>query len=532
MNFVKYVTMRVEDPGGENGMNTEKKENMKNSVWRMVFVGFSVLLQVGWIITILLMLNEYYGWISMATSLLALCVVLRIYGRHQNAAMKTSWIILILWFPVFGLCLYFLCGRSGANWMMRRRFEKSRSKYAHLLKQDSAVLHALEDEDLAVANQARYLIQYGPYPVYRNTDITYYATAEEGIAAQKEALSRAEKFIFMEYHAIEDSVSFREIETILVQKARQGVEVRLFYDDMGSIGFINPSFVRHMERQGIQCRVFNPLMPVINVFMNNRDHRKITVIDGQVGFTGGYNLADEYFNVTHPYGHWKDTGIRLEGDAVRSLTVMFLEMWNAMKPANEDASPYLPPIVYEAQETGFVLPYADSPLDDERVGESVYMNIIKNARQYVYITTPYLILDDEMALELSLAAKRGVDVRIITPGIPDKKLVYKVTRSYYAGLVQSGVRIYEYSPGFLHAKMMVSDDGVATVGTINLDYRSLYLHFENGVYLYHCEAVRGVLADFETTFPLCREVTRQYRSKRSGVLRLGQCLLRLFAPLM
>lgn len=514
-------------------MHTEKKENIKNSVWRMAFVGFSVLLQVGWLIAIFWMLNDYYGWISIATSLLALLVVLRIYGRHQNAAMKTSWIILILWFPIFGLCLYFLCGRSGANWLMRRRFQKCRDKYSKLLSQDPAVLHALEDEDLAVANQARYLIHYGPYPIYRNTDVTYYATAEEGIAAQKEALKRAEKFIFMEYHAIEDSVSFREIETILVQKAHQGVEVRLFYDDMGSIWFINSSFVRHMERQGIQCRVFNLLMPVINVFMNNRDHRKITVIDGQVGFTGGYNLADEYFNITHPYGHWKDTGIRLEGDAVQNLTVMFLEMWNAMKPSNEDVRPYLPPVVYQAQENGgFVQPYADSPLDSERVGESVYMNIIKNARQYVYITTPYLILDDEMILELNLAAKRGVDVRIITPGIPDKKLVYKLTRSYYASLVEGGVRIYEYSPGFLHAKMMVSDDSVAVVGTINLDYRSLYLHFENGVYLYHCEAVRGVLADFETTFPICREVTRQYRGKRSGSLKLSQSLLRLFAPLM
>lgn len=514
-------------------MHTEKKENIKNSVWRMAFAGFSVLLQVGWLLAIFWMLNDYYGWISIATSLLALVVVLRIYGRHQNAAMKTSWIILILWFPIFGLCLYFLCGRSGTNWLMRRRFQKCRDKYSKLLSQDPAVLHALEDEDLAVANQARYLIHYGPYPIYRNTDVTYYATAEEGIAAQKEALKRAEKFIFMEYHAIEDSVSFREIETILVQKAHQGVEVRLFYDDMGSIWFINSSFVRHMERQGIQCRVFNPLMPVINVFMNNRDHRKITVIDGQVGFTGGYNLADEYFNITHPYGHWKDTGIRLEGDAVQNLTVMFLEMWNAMKPSNEDVRPYLPPVVYQAQENGgFVQPYADSPLDSERVGESVYMNIIKNARQYVYITTPYLILDDEMILELNLAAKRGVDVRIITPGIPDKKLVYKLTRSYYASLVEGGVRIYEYSPGFLHAKMMVSDDSVAVVGTINLDYRSLYLHFENGVYLYHCEAVRGVLADFETTFPICREVTRQYRGKRSGSLKLSQSLLRLFAPLM
>ena len=268
------------------------------------------------------------------------------------------------------------------------------------------------------------------------------------------------------------------------------------------------------------------------MFMNNRDHRKITVIDGQVGFTGGYNLADEYFNITHPYGLWKDTGVRMEGDAVRSLTVMFLEMWNAIKKTDTDYTAYFPEITYAAKQTGYVQPYADNPLDDEHTGENVYMNVLNSAREYAYFITPYLLISDEMKKAFTLAARRGVDVRIITPGIPDKKFVYQATRSYYNRLVKKGVRIFEYTPGFCHAKQCVSDDKAAVVGTINLDYRSLYHHFENAAAFYHKDAVAGVKADFDHLFEECHEVTEQYRSHRSTALRIGQCILRLFAPLL
>jgi cardiolipin synthase len=336
----------------------------------------------------------------------------------------------------------------------------------------------------------------------------------------------------MEYHAIEDKESFGGIKEILIQKAKEGVEVRIIYDDVGSIGFINPKFIKNMETYGIHCRVFNPIVPALNIFMNNRDHRKITVIDGEIGFTGGYNLADEYFNITHPYGHWKDSGIKLTGDAVNSLTCMFLEMWNVIDNTDKDYGSYLPKYDFKAYDKGYVAPYADCPLDGEAVGENVYMNIVKNAKRYVYFTTPYLIITDEMQRELSQAAKRGVDVRIITPGIPDKKLVYQVTRSYYAGLVKNGVRIYEYTPGFIHAKQCICDDEVATVGTINLDFRSLYFHFENGTYLYKCSAIGDIKKDFDDTFPICTEVTDKYKNGRSAVLRIWQCILRLFAPLL
>ena len=304
----------------------------------------------------------------------------------------------------------------------------------------------------------------------------------KGLRAQIADLAKAEKFIFMEYHAIEDAEAWKQIQNVLEERVRAGVEVRVFYDDMGSIGFINTDFIKKLNAVGIQCRVFNPFAPGLNVFLNNRDHRKITVIDGKIGFTGGYNLANEYFNITLPYGTWKDTGIRLEGDAVRSLTVTFLEMWNAVsdKDRNDtDFSLYLPECEYHAKQNGFIQPYADSPLDDEQVGEEVYISMANKAEKYCWFITPYLIITDEMTHALTLAAKRGVDVRIITPGIPDKKMVYSVTRSFYNSLVRNGVRIYEWTPGFCHAKMSVADDCMATCGTINLDYRSLYHHFEN-----------------------------------------------------
>lgn len=513
-------------------MRTEEKTAVKNSVGRLIFVGISVLIQVGWILFMFFKLNKYSTWISLASGVIAFLVVLGLYGKHTNAAFKMPWIMLILVFPVLGLCLYLLVGRSEVTRGMQKHFEQIDAELEGKLEQDPAVMEALEKQDLAVANQSRYIWKFGKYPVWQNTDVVFYAEAAEGFAAQKEELRKAQKFIFMEYHAIEDAESFHELKQILAKKAKEGVEVRVFYDDIGSIGFINTDFIKRMEEDGIQCRVFNRLIPFLNVFMNNRDHRKITVIDGKVGFTGGYNLANEYFNITHPYGQWKDTGVKLTGDAVRSFTVMFLEMWNAIKQTDTEYDRYLPCIDYISKEKGYVQPYADSPLDGERVGENVYMNIIKNAKRYVYFTTPYLIISDEMSRELELAAKRGVDVRIITPGIPDKKMIYRVTRSYYAGLAKSGVRIYEYTPGFLHAKQCVSDDETATVGTINLDYRSLYLHFENGAFLYDCDAVRRVKKDFDDTLPLCEEVTGKYQSGRSAVLRVGQCILRLFSPLM
>lgn len=498
-----------------------------------MFVFLAVLSQVIWISILILRLNEYSTVISLITTVVTLLVVLWMYNTKMPMGFKLPWIMLILAFPVLGLALYLLLGRSDITKGMRLRIEKIDNKLKPWLVQDEEILEDLRKSDRSVANQMNYISKYAKYPVYKNTDVEFYKDASDGFEAQLIELEKAEKFIFIEYHAIEDAVSFGRMKHILAEKVKQGVDVRVLYDDVGSIGFIDSVFVKRMETLGIKCRVFNPLVPVLNMIMNNRDHRKITVIDGKVGFTGGYNLADKYFNLEHPFGHWKDTGVKLTGDAVRSLTVTFLELWAAMsKEEMEDTSRFFPEIAYQASEKCLVQPYADSPLDEELVGENVYMNIVKMAKNYVYFTTPYLIISDELQRELTMAVKRGVDVRMITPGIPDKKAVFEVTRSNYEALVKAGVRIYEYTPGFIHAKECICDDKLATNGTINLDYRSLYLHFENGVLLYGCQAVQDMKEDYESMLEKCTEVTEDYKKRTPTWIVIKRSILRLFAPLL
>ena len=502
-----------------------------NSIMRAVFVAVSLLAQIGWILVRVQWLNAYSETVSAITGLLAMVVVLKLNSNDANAAMKMPWIMLILSFPIMGLCLYLLVEilddpgvrkrlRNVRRAMNRETPQNAEQAFAHLAAQN-----------LSDANQSRYLWKHAGYPVYENTGVRYFSEAKDAFEEMKRELEKAERFIFLEYFIVEEGSAFRELEEILVRKARQGVEVRLMYDDIGSVGNVNMRFAKRLNNLGIRCVPFNPALPVLNLFMNHRDHRKITVIDGKVGFTGGYNLADAYFDREHPYGHWKDTGIMLEGDAVRGLTETFLELWSVQAKRTQDYGTYLD-IEHSVPSRGYVQPYADDPLSGERVAENVYLNLINRANKTLYFITPYLIITDEMKRALGLAAKRGVDVRIITPGIPDKKTVYAVTRSYYAGLVRQGVRIFEYSPGFCHAKQCLCDGMIASVGTSNLDYRSLYHHFENNVLLIGCDAVSWMAKDFEQLFPQCREVTETDFAGRSAVLRIWQYFLRLFAPLL
>ncbi len=523
-------------------MTKERKADVKNGIARMVFSGLVIIAVCNFIIITFTRLYNVSVYVRIVTITIGLGVSLILYSKPKTSSMKIPWIILILILPPLGLGLYLIVGFNSGTFIMRRRYEKVKSYLMPELndrkigiKRDQDYLK-LKNEDPQLANISRYLIDYSGFPVYQNTDIVYFDDASKALNAQKEALRRAQKFIFMEYHAIEDKEAWWGIQKILEERVRAGVEVRVFYDDMGSIGFINTDFVKRMKEVGINCRVFNPFMPGLNVFLNNRDHRKITVIDGKIGFTGGYNLANEYFNITHPYGNWKDTGIKLIGEAVRSMTITFLENWNAVKegdPKDMDFKKYLPDVNYKAQEEGvFIQPYADSPLDNERVGEEVYISMANKASRYCWFITPYLILTDEMRHALCLAAKRGVDVRIITPGIPDKKLVYMVTRSYYNALARDGVRIYEWTPGFCHCKMSVADDKAATCGTINLDYRSLYHHFENGCLYMHTKAVLDTKDDFIRIMQQSREVTLDYKVGRKKTMRVIQLILRLFSPLL
>lgn len=512
-------------------MGKKEKRLRSNSIIRVAFVAVSFLVQAGWILLRVQWLNEYSDAISVLTGVLAVSVVLKLNSKPTNSAMKMPWIMLIMAFPLMGLTLYLLMeilGDPGVGKRLRavrrememKTPENARRAFAHL-----------EAQDRSLANQSRYLWNQAGYPVYENTLVKYYSEAKNAFPDLKKALEKAEHFIFMEYFIVEDGSAFREIEQILVQKAAQGVEVRLMYDDLGSSGKVSLAFAKRLNDQRICCVPFNPALPLLNLFLNHRDHRKVTVVDGKVGFTGGYNLADEYFDRRHPYGKWKDTGLRLEGEAVRSLTAMFLELWCIQRGKKEDLGKYRD-ICHSVPARGFVQPYADDPLGRERVAENVYMNLINKADSTLYFMTPYLIITDELNHALGLAAMRGVDVRIITPGIPDKKTVYAVTRSYYAGLVKQGVRIFEYSPGFCHAKQCICDGKVVSIGTSNLDYRSLYHHFENNVLLSGCDAVNEIAADFEAMFRECREVTEKYAKGSGAMLGTWQYILRLFAPLM
>lgn len=508
-----------------------RKEKTGNGILRLIFVAVALLIQVLWILLRIQYLNAYSERIAAITAILTVLVVLKLNSKPTNSAMKMPWIMLIMALPVMGLSMYLLFELLGDPGVGKRLKKVREYLNTDDPEQAEVVLEDLRQLDPAAANQFRYLWKATGHPPCSDTRVRYYSEATEAFRDMKAELEKAEHFIFMEYFIVQNGESFRELEEILVRKAREGVEIRLLYDDFGSIAKVGRSFSRRLAGEGIRCTAFNPAFPVLNLFMNHRDHRKITVIDGKVGFTGGYNLSDEYFDLTRPYGKWKDTGLKLEGQAVRSLTSIFLELWYLQTRKTEPADRYLN-VQHRISGEGVILPFGDNPLGEERVAENVYLNLINQANRNLYIMTPYLILTDEMTHALGLAAKRGVDVRIITPGIPDKKTVYGVTRSYYHGLARQGVRIFEYTPGFCHGKQCICDGKIASIGTSNLDYRSLYHHFENNVLLYGCEAVEKMAEDFEATFSQCREVTERYTSGRGRFLRLWQSVLRLFAPMM
>lgn len=346
-------------------------------------------------------------------------------------------------------------------------------------------------------------------------------------------LKKAKRFIFMEYFIVEESYMWDTIREILIEKVSEGVEVRFMYDGMCAISMLPYNYPSQLRKYGIQCKMSNPMKPFLSTTQNNRDHRKICVIDGKVGFTGGINLGDEYINRKVRFGHWKDTAVMLRGDAVQSLTMMFLQMWNVSERKPENYERYLTPKRKGLKrELGYVIPYADSPFDNENVGEEVYFHILNHAKKYVHIMTPYLILDNEMITTLTRVAKSGIEVIIIMPHIPDKWYAFVVAKTYYKELIEGGVQIYEYTPGFVHAKVFVSDDDTATVGTINLDYRSLYLHFECGAFIYNNSEIDRIERDFQQTLAKCHKVTLIEVKNRSLLTKISGQILRLIAPLM
>ena len=502
---------------------------MWTAIRRGVVVAIGVVLQILLYLTVLLFFSSKIAWIEGVYRILGVLLVLALIKQSRRLSADLPWIIIILLFPIVGALLYVFIGGNLRLSSTMKNILRSTGDSSRYYQQDEAISARIENEEL---DQLKYLTQQVGFPASTGNDVKYYPLGDDAYPVMLEELEKAERFIFMEYFIICDGQMWGSILDILERKAKAGVDVRLMYDDLGTITMLPKDYPEQMEARGIKCFAFNRLGPVKGVIMNNRDHRKMTIIDGHTVFSGGINLADEYINVIHPHGHWKDNGIMIKGPAVWNYTVMFLTMWNAFRLDDADFTGYK----YEFAEApaagnGLVVPYGDTPLDDEIVGENVYLNIINQAKRYVWVYTPYLIIDSDMINALILASSRGVDVRIVVPGIPDKKIIYNVTCSYFELLVKGGVKIYTYTPGFLHSKVFVCDDKIATVGTINMDYRSLYLHFENGNYLYEVDAVADVKADLESTFEQSHQVS--LREATPGFIRgLGQSVLRLFAPLM
>ena len=496
-----------------------------------------ILAQIFFVVAFVNRITTALPIITLAIYLFSILIVLGLVKKNKAAAYKVTWIIVIFALPVAGALLYLL---FGINYPAKRvaAHVKEHALIAKLLDNDDTTPY----DELGVGNNRvglmKYIKQSSSYHPYGNTETTYYPMGELMFEAMLEELSKAEKFIFLEYFIIHKSQMWDRLLEALLKKADEGVEVRLIFDDIGSLGLFNSAYVSQLNSKGIKIMRFNPLVPLLSPFMNNRNHRKIMVIDGNVAFNGGINIGDEYINLNDRLGVWKDTGVKLKGDAVWSFTLMFIETWNAFcKKTDEriDNFEYYKGTYEYTEEmklknTGLVIPYGDSPLSKERLGESIYIDILEKAERYCYIFTPYLIISEKMIYALQMAAKRGVDVKVVTPGIPDKKIVYRLTRSYYGDLLEDGVKVYEYTPGFLHAKSFVCDDEIAVVGTINLDYRSLYLHFECATLLYKSKTIADIKDDADKCIAQSKEIMPN--KKKTFLNELFDAILHLFAPLM
>lgn len=500
---------------------------------RVVIISALILIQIGFLVFAVWKLSGYFVYWYISCVLLSLLVIIWLMSKNDNPSYKLAWTILILVLPIFGGLFYLIFGIKRLPLNFKKNIKRVTEEADQLLKQNKEVYAEISD-DQDIKKQVNYFEHFAGFPVYKNTTTEYLTPGEMKFERMVEKLKQAKHYIFMEYFIIEEGTMWDTILDILCQKVKEGVEVRVMYDDIGCINTLPNRYDEKLRKMGIQCCVFNPFHAKLNAVFNNRDHRKILVIDGWIAFTGGINLADEYINAYPKHGHWKDASIMVTGDAVWSFTIMFLTSWNLTTGETTDFDQYRPHTYHidKFENDGYVIPYADSPFDGEHVGEYAYMNIINNATDYVYINTPYLIIDHEFLTALSLAAKNGVDVRIVTPHIPDKWYVHLMTQSFYPPLVRAGVKIYEYTPGFIHSKTFVSDDHTATVGTVNLDFRSLYLHFECGTWLYQTKTVSDVKEDFLKTLERCQEITLEDCKNVKWYKRCLRGILRVFAPLM
>ena len=506
----------------------------KSRLWRLIFsrtalVMLLLLLEVAMIVGFYHWFAGYFEWFALAQGLFSVGMVFYLFNCMMDATGKLTWLFLIMLAPVPATILLGFTQSNLGQRTVRKRTAEMIEETRDLLKQDEETFAKEELKRSGTDDLCRYLNRSGCFPIYEHTSVKYFPSGEEKFEAMLEELQKAEKFIYLEYFIIAEGLMWGSILKILKEKAAQGVDVRVMYDGMCEISTLTSDYADKLEELGIRCKPFSRLTPFISSHYNYRDHRKILVIDGKTAFTGGVNLADEYINHIERFGHWKDTAVMLKGEAAASFTLMFLQMWNMSeevpewKACTERSS---------AASDGFVMPFGDCPLDSDKVGENLYMDILNRARSYVHIMTPYLILDNELENALKFAAERGIDMKIILPGIPDKKSAFSLAKTHYRSLSEAGVKIYEYTPGFVHAKVFVCDDEKAVVGTINLDYRSLYHHFECAAYLYRTSCIPQIEEDFEETLKKCKEISIDTIGKEKIGYKVLGMLLKLVAPLM
>ena len=512
----------------------------------LIFSRFFIILilliaQVLFYVSIFRWLQQWANLFYLFTLLFTGAMLIYLFMCGMDNAAKLTWLLIISILPLAGAFMFWFTQSNLGHRVLKRGAEATIRATKDIIPQPEGVLEELEKTGSDTGDLVKYLNRENCFPVYKNTDVQYFPLGEDMFTAMLEELKKAEQFIFMEYFIIEEGYMWGKILEILIEKAAAGVDVRVMYDGMCEMSTLPVDYWKLLKKKGIQSKPFAPILPVLSTYYNYRDHRKILVVDGKAAFNGGVNLADEYINRKERFGHWKDTAVMLKGDAVKSFTLLFLQMWN-IEVKDPEYLLYLEDEhlqdearkekIHPAAAEGYVVPYGFCPLSGDKVGEMVYMDILNRAGTYVHVMTPYLILDGELETALRFAAERGVDVKLILPGIPDKKGAYSLAKSHYSRLVEAGVQIYEYTPGFVHAKVVVSDDEKAVVGTINMDYRSLYHHFECATYMYGTPCIAEIEKDFQDTLVQCRKVTPATIEKEKLSYKLMGIVMKFVAPLM
>lgn len=505
-----------------------KKKLLHLVYGRTIFVALSIVAQI-------LLLMCFFKLISNITPLISLVLIVFIINSKTNPVFKLAWIIPITVFPVFGGLFYLFFTLQSSPRKMNKRLQNIFKTTKPILGKNTDVQEKLMAENIQMANLSNYITNCGGYPPCQNTDVKFFKIGEEMFDSILEELEKAEHFIFLEYFIIDYGYMWDKILSVLKRKAAEGVEVRVMYDGLCCLALLPFNYPSQLKKYNIKCKMFSPIRPVLSSYQNNRDHRKIFVIDGKVAYNGGVNLADNYINRKCKYGHWKDTAVMLKGEAVNNFTIMFLEMWNITEKESDDYNKYILPKAKHSHQcfsTGYVIPYGDSPLDDYTVGKDIYIDILNTAKKYVRIMTPYLVMDNEMFSALQYASRRGVEVSIILPHISDSLSTFLLARKDYSSLIQDGIKIYEYTPGFVHAKEFISDDEKAVVGSINLDYRSLYLHFECATLLYKTPVIKDINDDYENTLSKCQLMTLDDCHNFPWYQKFAGSILKLIAPLL